>query len=158
MTDCFCNSKQRYATCCEPYLHHQKTPQTPEALMRSRYTAYCLGDMDYIQKTMQGPALAGFDAANSKRWATRVHWIMLNVLNTSLDNHGKGYVEFVARFVEGSKLKSIHEKSEFIQDKGRWYYIDGVQFVTPTQTISRQGGCPCGSQRKFKNCHGKPTP
>ncbi len=155
MTGCPCGSKNDYATCCEPYLNHKQQPETPEALMRSRYTAYCLSDIDYIQKTMRGRALVGFDAVNSKLWATRVNWIKLTVLDTSLDSRHKGHVEFIATFMDGHILKSIHEKSEFIQEAGRWYYVDGVQFQTVTKTIARNGVCPCGSQRKYKNCHGK---
>ena len=155
LTDCPCGSKHDYVTCCEPYLNHKQQPETPEALMRSRYTAYCLADIDYIQKTMQGKALVGFDAVGSKRWATRVNWIKLTVLDMSLESPHKGFVEFIATFVDGHVLKSIHEKSEFIQEEGRWYYVDGVQFTTVTQTISRNGVCPCDSQSKYKNCHGK---
>ena len=81
--------------------------------MRSRYTAYCLVDIDYIQKTMRGRALMGFNSVNAKRWAKRVHWISLSVLDAVLDSLGKGHVEFIATFMDGDTLKSIHEKSEF---------------------------------------------
>lgn len=154
MTVCFCDSKNDYAVCCEPYLNRKQQPETPEALMRSRYTAYCLADIDYIQMTMRGKATRGFDAVAAKRWAKRVTWIKLVVLDTSQTNSPKGYVEFIATFVDGCTLKSIHEKSEFIQEDGRWYYVDGVQFPLATQSIARNGVCPCGSQRKYKNCHG----
>lgn len=123
--------------------------------MRSRYTAYCLADIDYIQKTMRGRALVGFDSVDATRWATRVHWIKLTVLDARLDSPHQGYVEFIATFMDGHTLKSIHEKSEFIQEAGWWYYVDGVQFPTVTKTIARHGVCPCGSQKKYKNCHGK---
>ena len=155
MTDCLCGSKNDYATCCEPYIHHKQQPKTPSALMRSRYTAYCLADIDYIQKTMRGRALIGFDAVDAKRWATHVKWISLTVLDENQDPPYTGYVEFIAMFADGPVLKSIHEKSEFIQEAGQWYYVDGVQCPTETKSISRNGACPCGRQRKYKNCHGK---
>jgi len=118
MTDCPCGSKNNYATCCKPYLNNKHHPDTPEALMRSRYTAYCLAESDYIQKTMRGKALVGFDAADAKRWAKRVNWIKLDVLHTALSSPHKGSVEFIVTFVDGQALKSIHEKSEFIQEEG----------------------------------------
>lgn len=158
MIDCPCGSKRQYTVCCEPYLKNKQQPDTPEGLMRSRYTAYCLADIDYIQKTMQDKALVGFDAVTAKRWAKRVTWIKLAVLDTTLESSHKGYVEFIATFVDGHILKSIHEKSEFIEQKGQWYYVDGVQFTSLDETkrlISRNSVCPCGSQRKFKNCHEK---
>lgn len=158
MTHCSCGSQKDYATCCELYLTHQQKPDTPQELMRSRYTAYCLANIDYIQNTMRGKALVGFNAINAKRWATRMNWIKLTILETSMDNPHKGYVEFIATFVDGHVLNSMHEKSEFIQEEGKWYYVDGVQIPsldTTKQLISRNSLCPCGSQRKFKNCHKK---
>ena len=153
---CPCGSQKEYVHCCEPFITGKQSPQTPEALMRSRYTAYTRVHIDYIKETMRGKALAGFDEMDAKRWASRVHWIKLNVIQSGIQNPSMGYVEFEARFVDASRLKSIHEKSEFIFDKGRWYYIDGILLPTThkEQMISRQMDCPCGSHRKFKHCHG----
>ncbi len=156
MAGCPCGSQQEYSLCCEPYLTNKRHPETPEALMRSRYAAYCLDNMDYIQASMRGRALVGFDAVDAKR----VSWIKLEVLNTTLDTPHKGYVEFVATFMDNHILKSMHEKSEFIREEGRWYYVDGVQYssteATSKRPISRNSLCPCGSLRKYKNCHEKP--
>jgi SEC-C motif domain protein len=128
MTDCPCGSQNTYVQCCAPYLTEKKYPLTPEALMRSRYTAYTMANIEYIEKTMCGPALVGFQAANATRWAKQVIWIGLKVLQTGLNNPNKGYVEFKASFMENNVLKLMHEKSEFIREQGRWYYIDDVQF------------------------------
>lgn len=125
--------------------------------MRSRYTAYTMANIDYIKETMRGNALIGFQELDAKRWAKRVNWIKLNVLKSAVENASTGYVEFEASFVDSSHLKSIHEKSEFICEEGRWYYIGGKHLPTDhtEQMISRNMNCPCGSYRKFKNCHGK---
>ncbi|MDX2345766.1 MAG: YchJ family metal-binding protein [Legionella sp.] len=129
MIDCPCGSKNKYDQCCEPYLTKTQYPKTPEALMRSRYTAYTLANIDYIKKTMRGPALFGFDEEDAKRWAARVTWMGLKVFQASSEKptQNKGYVEFEAKFMENYDLKSIHEKSEFIREKNRWYYVDGTQ-------------------------------
>lgn len=157
MVRCPCDSNKIYFSCCEPYITGKQNPDSPEALMRSRYTAYTMANIDYIKETMRGKALIGFQELESKRWAKRVHWIKLDVINSTIETPSKGYVEFEASFVDGSRLKSIHEKSEFICEEGRWYYIDGMHLSTthPDKMISRNTNCPCGSQRKFKNCHGK---
>lgn len=153
---CPCGSQRHYLSCCEPFITGKQSPKTPEALMRSRYSAYTMANMDYIKETMRGSALAGFQEQDAKRWAKRVVWIKLNVLKSLIDGVNKGYVEFQASFVDGSHLKSIHERSEFLFENGRWYYVNGEHFLaTDTeQTVSRTMNCPCGSNRKFKNCHG----
>ena len=58
---CYCCSQIEFKICCEPFLKGKQIPNTPELLMRSRYTAFCLTDMVYVQKTMQGKALQNFN-------------------------------------------------------------------------------------------------
>lgn len=157
MEYCPCNSGIDYAGCCEPYLIGQAHPKTPEALMRSRYTAYTKSNMEYIQQTMSGNALLGFEKTASERWAKRVCWIKLVVMNSRTDTSNHGYVEFEAIFVEGTRLKSIHEMSEFIAKDGRWSYVGGLHLPGSFDEtmVSRSMTCPCGGPRKFKHCHGK---
>ena len=47
---CRCHSRRAYKRCCEP-LHQGRPAATPEALMRSRYTAYAMGLVDYVMDT-----------------------------------------------------------------------------------------------------------
>ncbi len=156
---CYCGSSVSYAQCCEPYHLGLQVPSDPEALMRSRYSAYCLADIAYIQATMAGKASQGFDPNSAKLWAERVIWIALQVLSTSMLSPTKGQVEFIARFVDGKLVRQMHERSEFLFTDGRWFYVDGTQIEPETQAtplvISRNIACPCGNQKKWKHCHGK---
>lgn len=149
---CPCGSGKNYIACCEPFLTGKQIPNTAEALMRSRYVAYTKANIDYIKKTMCGNVLADFQELDAKRWAKRVYWIHLKVFQSISVNQ----VEFEASFVDGGHLKSIHENSEFILKQGRWYYVGGTHLPTShtNQIIARNMHCPCGSRRKFKNCHG----
>lgn len=153
MTDCPCGSQRNYTGCCGMYLDSTHVPISPEALMRSRYTAYSLANIEYIKKTMRGKPLCGFDEVEAMRWAKRVVWIGLRVINTSFKCEDIGYVEFIAQFMEGEQIRTIHETSEFHCEQGAWFYIDGVQQPTNNITVSRNMPCPCGSQKKYKNCH-----
>jgi SEC-C motif-containing protein len=157
MALCPCCSQKKYDACCKPYLMGYHFPETPESLMRSRYTAYTIANIDYIKQTMRGVALVGFQEIDAIRWAKKVSWIKLNVLDQVIEDATLGYVTFEAMFVEGSRLKSIHEKSKFTRDAERWYYIDGVHLPSSgrVEMVSRNMHCPCGSLRKFKNCHGR---
>lgn len=157
LNQCRCGSGKDYAECCGLY-HSTEAASTPEALMRSRYTAYTMANMDYIQSTMREKALLGFDPEQTRQWALSVVWIGLEVLNHRMENERLGFVEFIARFMEGNKIKAIHEISEFRFEQGQWFYVDGTHQSSAksrTLTLSRNAPCPCGSQKKFKNCHGK---
>ncbi|BBD09151.1 SEC-C motif domain-containing protein [Desulfovibrio ferrophilus] len=49
--DCPCGSGKEYTACCEPIINGTPAP-TAEALMRSRYSAYVVGNIDYIQTSL----------------------------------------------------------------------------------------------------------
>lgn len=155
MTGCPCGSKHNYASCCGVYLESTIKPASPEALMRSRYTAYSLANIPYIKKTMRGKPLSGFDEIEAMHWAKTVIWMELQIVSTALKKENVGYVEFIARFMENKQIKSIHETSEFHREDGAWFYVDGVQQPTSKVAFTRNMPCPCGSQKKFKNCHAK---
>jgi SEC-C motif-containing protein len=146
---------QNYSDCCGIYHDGRAMPATPEALMRSRYTAYTMANCEYIKKTMQGKPLIGFQEAEAANWARSVQWLGLNVIEAHQDalNENTGFVEFKALYLENNKLKAIHEISEFHRINGRWFYVDGKLINTPPQGVPLNKPCPCGSQKKFKNCH-----
>lgn len=158
MTLCPCGSRLDYLTCCGPYHNHTKVPTSPEALMRSRYSAYALADTAYIKDTMRGKPAIGFDELEAKQWSRQMVWIGLSIIKSSCDNPNEGFVEFKASFVNGEQLNCMHERSTFLKEDGRWFYVDGVQIQPKTpkanQRIGRGTPCPCGSKKKYKNCHG----
>jgi len=113
-------------SCCGLYISAKVIAPTPEALMRSRYTAYTLSEISYIKQTMCGNALIGFNKAEAKRWSRRVQWISLQILNAPVTNTDIGIVEFIASFRDGENLQTIHELSEFKRIQGVWFYIGGT--------------------------------
>jgi SEC-C motif-containing protein len=123
---CPCGTDKHYKNCCGMYHTKEQYPSTPEELMRSRYTAFVMKDMAYIQTTMRGPALAQF-----KKQGTNVsnneEWLGLKVINAYYDNANTniGYVEFIAKYKLYDKEIQIHELSKFQREDNRWYYVDG---------------------------------
>jgi SEC-C motif domain protein len=98
---------------------------TAEALMRSRYTAFVLGDADYLQATwhpQSRPSRVRIDAQQQ--------WIGLAIKDTEagLPEHDRGVVEFVARFKINGRGHRLRERSRFEKIDGRWYYLDGEHF------------------------------
>lgn len=157
MKMCYCGSTLSYAECCQPYHLNVNMALTPEALMRSRYSAYVLANIDYIQATMREPASKGYDPLSAKLWAQRVIWIKLQVLCAKQISSTQGQVEFIATFVDNKKLIQMHEISDFLKTEGRWFYVSGQPITSskPDIYITRNTVCPCGSQKKWKHCHGK---
>lgn len=116
----------RYDACCARYhagAQYLQAP-TPEALMRSRYRAYALGLVDYIRETWhvskRPQTLSRFDAADK--------WLGLEIKDAPHANGDEGFVEFVARSKPkgGGAAIRLHERSRFVREGGRWFYVDGA--------------------------------
>lgn len=153
MIQCPCGSQTDYIACCGLFLDKSQPAPNPEALMRSRYTAFTQARVDYLKKTMRGKPLENFDEANTALWAKQVKWINLKVIDSYLDENC-GYVEFIASYLEQGKKSAIHELSKFQRFDGQWFYIEGKKPIKKPK-MSRNAPCPCGSQKKYKNCHGQ---
>jgi SEC-C motif-containing protein len=110
-----------YATCCQPWhagLEAGAHAPTPEALMRSRYSAYVVGLIDYLLATWHPSAAPG------ELELSPVKWIGLEVLHAETTGDA-GVVEFAARCRVNGRAQRMHETSRFVRQDGRWYYIDG---------------------------------
>lgn len=149
MSLCPCGSNNDFTQCCEPFLSGKKSPQTPEQLMRSRYTAFVRENLEYIAATMQPPASENFDSTNNHK----VDWVKLEVLNASQTN-STGLVEFNAYFRENHTLMNLHEISIFQLLNNKWYYTDHREYEVSKINIGRNDPCLCGSGKKFKKCCG----
>ena len=118
---CPCDSGQPYADCCGPWhagLAVGVHAPTPEALMRSRYSAYVLGLIDYLLATWHASTSPG------ELELSPVKWLGLEVRHAQCTGDA-GVVEFVARCRTAAGAERIHETSRFVRAEGRWYYIDG---------------------------------
>ena len=86
--------------------------------MRSRYSAYALGLIDYLLATWHPSTAPG------ELELAPVKWVGLEVLQTQAVGDA-GVVEFVARCKVNGKAERLHEVSRFVREAGRWFYIDG---------------------------------
>jgi len=121
--DCPCGLGLPYDDCCGR-LHRGEPAPTAEALMRSRYSAFVHGDIDYLTRTWHPstrPQPLTLDPA--------LRWTGLNVIAATrgglLDDDGE--VEFVARWEDADGRRGRHhERSTFVRERGRWVYVDAL--------------------------------
>ena len=126
---CPCGHVANLAGCCGRYLSGAELAPTPEALMRSRYTAFAIGSaqaIDYLVAT-QHPAHRAPDLrpALEANTAQIDGWERLEV-RSATEAGDRGVVEFVATYRVGSERGELHERSDFLREDGRWYYTTGV--------------------------------
>jgi SEC-C motif-containing protein len=107
------------AACCGLFHAGEAAPDA-ETLMRSRYSAFVLGDVPYLLATWQSsqrPAELKLDTGGK--------WLGLQIKLHRVTDTDTAEVEFVARFRVGGKAVRQHERSRFVREDGRWFYVDG---------------------------------
>ena len=146
---CPCGSGNLLDGCCGRYHAGQPSPSA-EALMRSRYSAYVLGLVDYLLDTTLPVQKSRLDRASISEWSAQSTWLGLEVESAELLG-GKpehAFVTFTARWHDATGEHSHRERSAFVQNQGRWYFID----PTVGLQAGRNDPCPCASGQKFKKC------
>ena len=114
-----------YTDCCGRYVDHflDAPALDAESLMRSRYSAFVLGRTDYLAATWHATTRPHDLAADP---GTR--WLGLEVRRYAAMDASHAEVEFVARYRPpngAGPAVRIHERSRFVCEAGRWYYVDG---------------------------------
>ncbi|SFV90046.1 UPF0225 protein YchJ [hydrothermal vent metagenome] len=122
---CPCGSSLKYKKCCQKY-HKGAVAPTAALLMRSRYSAYAVGDAAYIMKTTH--------PQNSDYTEEKIQWkeeimqfchhtqfLRLNITKIA-EGDTEAYISFKAHLSSGI----LKEKSRFLKENGRWYYVDGI--------------------------------
>lgn len=122
MPGCPCGSGDGFAACCGPLLEGTKKAATASQLMRSRFSAYSVGDADYVRRTWHPetcPRRLELDDS--------VQWTRLEIIAT--DRGGlfdtTGTVEFRAYFRDSGQRDVLHEVSEFVRVDRLWVYLSG---------------------------------
>jgi SEC-C motif-containing protein len=120
---CPCGLDQPYGECCGRIHDGETAASTAESLMRSRYSAFAVGDEGYLLRSWH-PATrpARLDLEPTMRW-TR-----LEILGTTGGGplHAEGTVEFRAHYSEHGHADYLHEHSRFARNDGRWVYVGPV--------------------------------
>jgi len=131
--DCPCGSGEEFALCCRPLHAGQRMAATAEELMRSRYSAYAVGDTDYVWRTWHPRTRPEALSPSGETWTG------LEILDTVAGQPGDeaGEVEFRAHYTrnrrsgDGAREEQkgfLHERSDFAVRARRWLYVDGELF------------------------------
>ncbi|MHC5796565.1 YchJ family protein [Lacisediminihabitans sp. FW035] len=118
---CPCLSGDSFDACCAPFHRGDSWPATAERLMRSRYSAFAVGDRDYLLASWHPdfrPPTLELDP--------EVRWYRLDVVGRTagglLDTTGT--VDFRAYWRAADGTAGVQsENSRFGRAEGRWAYL-----------------------------------
>ncbi|HLV21388.1 MAG TPA: YchJ family protein [Polyangiaceae bacterium] len=159
---CVCGTGESTETCCLPLIRGERRAETAEQLMRSRYTAYALGEIDHIIGSHDPERVDDVDRASTEAWSKQAEWLGLEILGTEAGgpHDDAGTVDFLARYKMRGVVVPHRERAEFRKHDGHWVFVDGKEIASPPQRreaprVGRNDPCPCGSGKKHKKCCGQ---
>lgn len=119
--NCYCNSGKAFVACCEPFILGKEKAPSAEMLMRSRYSAYCIKNADYLLATTHSSTRKHHNRKAILAFASENHWVKLEIVKATED-----VVEFKAYYLDKNLVPHTHhEKSTFKKVGEQWYYVDG---------------------------------
>ncbi|WP_412465681.1 YchJ family protein [Pedobacter sp. KLB.chiD] len=125
LINCPCGSGITFQHCCQPYHLKKKTAPTAEALMRSRYSAFVVADVDYLYETTHISKRKNHSKKGYLNSAKNNKWLKLEIIFSAFD-----VVEFKAYYLNKKfQTEVLHEKSNFKLEDGKWYYEDGEYYL-----------------------------
>lgn len=112
---CFCGSNCDFSSCCQPYINKELPVKTAEQLMRSRFSAYAIGNAQYIYDTYAKSSQAAQSVEDIDDWSQSCVWVALVIhpLASSVNNTTEQFVEFSAFYITNNTLYELREKSRF---------------------------------------------
>ncbi|GAB3662429.1 YchJ family protein [Glycomyces tarimensis] len=120
---CPCATGLAYSECCGRLHSGAAKADTAEALMRSRYSAFAVGDAAYLLWTWHPDTRpAELELADDRKWTG------LEILETSGGTafHAEATVAFRAHFRDADGAGTQSEVSEFVRQGGMWLYRSGT--------------------------------
>ena len=116
---CPCGSQLDYKDCCGRFHDDEAVPPDALSLMKSRYSAFVKKRADYLLSTWH-------ETTRPKELTLdeNIKWLGLEIVSFD-DGEQEAFVEFIARGkISGRAFKQV-EKSRFVKEDGRWFYVDG---------------------------------
>lgn len=141
----------RYEACCQPFHEFVRLPEHADKLMRSRFSAFFLKNVEYVIATTVPAQQALLDKSALGAWAEGMNWMHLEVMSHNKVGKRHAQVRFRAYFDNGRGREVHDELSAFVKIAERWYFLDPTLPIT----LTNKQPCLCGSGDKFKVCCGK---
>lgn len=146
---CACSSGKAYAACCAPLHDGVREPEQGEELVRSRYSAFALGRVDYLMRTLhedhpdRGKPPAQIELALKTASSSFKYMGLVIIESEPRDKHGACRVLYLARIFRRGEDVSFIELAEFLHDgkglryrNGRTVDAKGLRVPPPDLTMA----------------------
>lgn len=161
---CPCGSTKNLALCCLPVIREQRSAKTAEELLRARYSAFTIGEIDFLLNSHHSKTRGEVKRQEIEDWSKNSEWHGLEIVKQEggQASDEKGTLTFCARFKDkkaDGEPQEHWEQSLFEKENGEWRFLDARGLKQGTYRreepkVGRNDPCPCGSTKKYKKCCG----
>ena len=126
---CPCGSTKKYKKCCKTFHDNISIPKTALELMKSRYCAYAVSNANYIISTSHEKNIDFSTDLNSWKkdilsFCTNTKFEKLEIIDF-IEDEIESFVTFKAYLFQNNQDVSFVEKSRFLKENDKWFYVDG---------------------------------
>jgi SEC-C motif-containing protein len=126
---CPCRSGAAYGDCCQPLHRAEREAESAVALMRSRFSAFAVGAVDHLVRTIHPEHVdAQVPEATLRSTllaASRAYKYTGLTIEDHVEHGDRAEVQFVAKVFQSGVDCSFRERSRFVRHEGAWRYLDG---------------------------------
>lgn len=159
---CPCGSGLAYSACCAPYHEGKTLLPHGEAVVRSRFSAFCLEKYDFLVETTHPDFRDDLSAESVRENTQGITWQSLEIRESGLEPAKDGgepfeTVTFSVLYEREGRVYQMAETSYFAHEGDKLYYVEGMAhrplgYRRPEPKVGRNEPCPCGSGKKYKKC------
>ena len=127
--------------------------------MRARYTAFTLGEIDFILNSHHPKTRKDVKREDVESWSKNSKWLGLKIVQSEAgtETDTTGAIVFCAGYEADGTVEEHWEQALFEKDGKDWYFLDARSVKTGTfkregPKTGRNDPCVCGSGKKFKKC------
>ena len=122
-----------YGRCCRPLHRQEQAAATAEQLMRSRYSAFVLAQIDHLLRTQPSEQSVQARRRSLEASCRKLRWRGLEIVATEAGGPDdlEGTVTFIAHYSAGAERGTLRECSRFAREGGRpdgaWLYLEALE-------------------------------
>ena len=122
-----------YGSCCRPLHRQERAAATAEQLMRSRYSAFALAEIEHLLRTQPSEQPAQARRRSLQASCRQLRWRGLEIVATEAGGPDdlEGTVTFIAHYSAGAERGTLRECSRFGREGGRpdgpWLYLEAIE-------------------------------
>lgn len=156
---CPCGSNQPYIDCCQLVHADIKCASLPEQIIRARFAAMSMGNMDFFAESIVEEHRHLLDGDRVLKEIRRLEFHSVEIRKVERKGLLRRRATVYSRHARSKHgVIATHTERTYLRRESRAWRVENIEINPPADAVSKIGrnvSCPCGSGRKYKRCCGR---